>query len=47
MSKDMQRYYKSRRQNTMRMTIFKSKLIILRIDKNLYKWDVLDIAAGV
>lgn len=29
------------------MTIFKSKLIALRIDKNLYKWDVLDIAAGV
>lgn len=31
----------------MRMTIFKSKSIIQRIDKDMYKWDVLDIAVGV
>lgn len=43
----MQNHYKSRRQNTVRMTIFKRKLIILRIDKDVYKWDVLDIAVGV
>lgn len=30
----------------MRMTIFKNKLITLKIDKDMYKGNLLDIALG-